>query len=448
MQDHLSGRQFRVLSAEESRAFNERLDTIVVNFGSGWLGGQNQNPLQELWARKDALATYELISLGDALYNLLATNPEWTRNHIKEIKFGNPSNRNGAILELLGLNLFHCRDQRVQGAPKHNPGYDGIVTFGNGSTMLLSVKNHGISWHDANFQREASRIDQQFRFILKSRFINGVEIFARARVYPTRDDWMALRDALELLIIRLATHPGFKADIDTEIVASVRESWTIRIRSTPKKYKPLFPLRLSAGVQISAPYHQNEHKNFWDSIRKDCFNLSKHAANASGKIARALLIRLSSSAVVGLYTKWLGEYFKEYPEEPIEFIFLYQTDVIVDLSLNEIIPTHYLDTVESPRGKSWAHPGPIACVNNLLGRWIEDPPLSVGDLGENTLLVEGEFHRYQNFDVYRWFRTQTEPIEVRSPGTGANIHSVVGEGSEFKLVSLLTPPQHRLALLP
>src|ERR1700757_628921 len=116
MQDHLSGRQFRVLSAKESRAFNERLDTIVVNFGSGWLGGQNQNPLQELWARKDALATYELISLGDALYNLLATNPEWTRNHIKEIKFGNPSNRNGAILALLGLNLFHCRDQRVQGA--------------------------------------------------------------------------------------------------------------------------------------------------------------------------------------------------------------------------------------------------------------------------------------------------------------------------------------------
>ena len=253
MQDHLSGRQFRVLTAEETHAFNERLEAIVVNFGSEWLSEQNQNPVQELWARKDGLATYELISLGDALYNLLAKNPDWTRNHIKEIKFGNPSNRSGAIFELLGLNLFHCSDQRVKAAPKHNPGYDGVVTFGNGSVMLLSIKNHGVSSHEAYFQREASRIDRQFRFILKLRLINGIEIFVRAHVYPSKGDWATLRDALELLVIRLTKHPGFKADIDTEIVASIRESWTIRIRSTPTKYKPLFPLRLSAGVQISVP---------------------------------------------------------------------------------------------------------------------------------------------------------------------------------------------------
>jgi hypothetical protein len=135
MQDHLSGRQFRALAPDEKRALNERLDAIAVNFGSQWLAGRNQHALQELWARKDGLATYELVSFGDALYDLLATNPEWTRNLIREIKLGNPSNRAGAIFELLGLNLFHCGNQRVRAAPKHNPGYDGIVTLGNGSVL-------------------------------------------------------------------------------------------------------------------------------------------------------------------------------------------------------------------------------------------------------------------------------------------------------------------------
>ena len=109
------------------------------------------------------------------------------------------------------------------------------------------------------FQREATRIDRQFRFLLKSQLINGVQLFASANTYPERDDWAALNDALNPLITALTRHSGFKATCDTKVVATVRDSWSIVIRSTPKKYKPLSPLHLSAGIQIVAPYHQNEH---------------------------------------------------------------------------------------------------------------------------------------------------------------------------------------------
>ena len=66
MQDYLSGRYFS-LKGPGTHALNQRLEAIAASFGSQWLAGRDQHPLQELWARKDGLATCELVSSGDAL---------------------------------------------------------------------------------------------------------------------------------------------------------------------------------------------------------------------------------------------------------------------------------------------------------------------------------------------------------------------------------------------
>ena len=79
--------------------------------------------------------------------------------------------------------------------------------------------------------------------------------------------------------------------------------------------------------------------------------MSKHTADAPKGVARALLIRLSRSASMNRYTQWLRDYFDKYSEEPIEFIYLYQADVAVDVEERQSIITHYIEMVESPRGK-------------------------------------------------------------------------------------------------
>ena len=140
-----------------------------------------------------------------------------------------------------------------------------------------------------------------------------------------------MSEALNPLITELTKHSEFAANLDTKVIATVGQRWTTEISSTPRKYKPLSTLRLSAGVQIAAPHHPNERLNFWSGIRQACSNMSKQAGNKPEGVARALLIRLSRSASVRLYLEWLENYFAQYPEEPIEFIFLYQADAAVDV---------------------------------------------------------------------------------------------------------------------
>ena len=343
MQDHLSGRYLSAmgtndgrLSKNAKRSLNERLEAIFANFGAAWLAEREDHPVRELWSRKDGLATCELLCFGDAIYSLSPTNPRWTSAPVEQIKAGNPSNRSGAIFELIGLNLFHCEAQRVTGAAKHNPGYDGTVTFSDGSSMLVSIKNHGMSSYEKLFRREAINIDNRFRLLLESRLDNGVQLFARADAYPSTENWEKLNEALNPLITELTKHPEFAANLDTKVNATIGHRWTIEISSTPRIYKPLSPLRLSAGVKIAAPPHPNERLNFWNSILQACSNMSKQTRNEPAGVARALLIRLSRSASVRLYIEWLGNYFVQYPEEPIDFIFLYQADAAVDVDEHQL----------------------------------------------------------------------------------------------------------------
>jgi hypothetical protein len=63
---------------------------------------------------------------------------------------------------LIGLNLFSAPGQRVVPAPANKPGFDGSVFLDDGSSPMVSIKNHGVSFHETAFLTEAKAIHTDF----------------------------------------------------------------------------------------------------------------------------------------------------------------------------------------------------------------------------------------------------------------------------------------------
>ena len=61
MPDFLANRQNPV-STQRPDELNQRLGAIDRYFGSSWLSEDGDHPLKLLWARRDALATVELLN--------------------------------------------------------------------------------------------------------------------------------------------------------------------------------------------------------------------------------------------------------------------------------------------------------------------------------------------------------------------------------------------------
>ena len=153
MTDHLATRQTAGLGGDHSE-LNAKLDAIARHFDLGWLIADGANPLQLLWRSRDAIATNELLNFGDAVENFEKVDADWLREQVSLIKTGDEGNRAGAIFELLGLNFYLSADNKVVPAPSSNPGYDGVIKLPDQSSLLVSIKNHGMTSYEKFLSKE------------------------------------------------------------------------------------------------------------------------------------------------------------------------------------------------------------------------------------------------------------------------------------------------------
>jgi hypothetical protein len=102
-----------IAGASQAQVDND-IACVAEAFGESWL---NEHPghhkLQNLWQRRDALATIELSALGDSLAELNVAAPEWVEKKIKLIKKDSGTSH-GHLFELIGGALIRRTNDTYQ----------------------------------------------------------------------------------------------------------------------------------------------------------------------------------------------------------------------------------------------------------------------------------------------------------------------------------------------
>jgi hypothetical protein len=193
---------------------------------------------------RDAIATNELLNFGDAVENFEKVDANWLRKHVSVIKAGDEGNRAGAIFELLGLNIFLSAGNRVIPAGSSNPGYDGVVELPDQASLLVSIKNHGMTSYERFFQRNAEDLDEQFTDWLRMHAVSGVELRIQCSGRLDSTEWAKLKEDVNDIL---------KGQLDvTAKKHRPRGAWTIILENIAPKIHPLSTARISSVV-LSLP---------------------------------------------------------------------------------------------------------------------------------------------------------------------------------------------------
>jgi hypothetical protein len=199
MIDYLSDRQ-NPLRNTDTAELNMFFDTLVAAFTKDWLAGGGENPVQVLWARKDDLATIELILLGHAIHRLQHVDPRWVKQRVETIKGKNKNRRQGDLFELLALSLFDGDGVRVKPTREGNPGYDGTVFLPGNVAIQVSLKSYGLSTHQHDFNKQSASIEADLIAGLAQRGITAVQCCAVATAYPGQHEWSLLTNNLGAIL--------------------------------------------------------------------------------------------------------------------------------------------------------------------------------------------------------------------------------------------------------
>jgi hypothetical protein len=434
IQDHLSNRQNGLPEASRTE-LNSRLAAVAKCFGADWLVRNDGNPVQVLWSRKDAQSTNELLLLGDAIVNFAAADTAWVTRQINDIKTADAGTRAGALFELLGLNLFRGPGQRVLPAHANNPGYDASIVFDDGSALMLSIKNHGISSKEAEFRAKAEQAKDAFVAACEAQRRRAFVRIAATK-YPGEADWERLRDDIPNIV---SAKPPVSENF-----------WSGSVHDIPAEFQPLSPTRVSYLFQIAAAYHPNEQKNFFENIRKGIANLEKHQPSVPAEVCRTLLLRLSASASIADCIEWAKWYLGENPNTAVELILLYQAvPAVLNLARDISGITHCVIPVPGPRFQAWhsADRRRRFVMRTLIGTVIAKPTRMVLTSGQGDQVpIEGMYF-YERGEIYRFCPAGPAPVSARisRPSPGVLIHADIGG---LGAVQMIAPPNPELLLLP
>jgi len=345
MTDYFTDRQTAGLGTDQVE-LNAKLDAIARYFDLDWLTADGANPLQLLWKSRDAIATNELLNFGDAVENFERVDADWLRERVSLIKTGDEGNRAGAIFELLGLNTYLSAGNKVVPSASSNPGYDGVVELPDQSSLLISIKNHGMTSYERFFHKNAKELDDQFTGWLKQHARSGVELRILCQGRLDAMQWVKLKqDVKDILNGQLdGTAPKHR----------VRGAWNIVLQNIAPEFQPLSTTRISSVVFICARAHKNEQDKFIGDLRKGCSNLVKHTKDQPDTACPVLFVRLCANASLSNCAEWARDYFAQFPTERVGLILLYHAAVVTSQSSTSI--AHYILPIQGPQFEAWAHP--------------------------------------------------------------------------------------------
>lgn len=296
--DFLSRRQ-NVVKGDHAE-LNAKFAAIANAFGEGWLRNVGNHPLQRLWQRIDALATNELLNFGDAVERFKEESPVWLKSQIAHMKYGDHGQVAGALFEVLALNLFSRDSCKVIPAQSANPGFDGTLLLKDGSRVIVSVKNHGLSEPEHRFLALAKKADVEFQSHARASGVVDPEIRIGAHKYLSAAEWKSLDVDIRKCI----------GDIESGVQGGTRDwPYTITLKTLTWPLGQKSSLERSSSFLMLSPMAQNEQVNFEDAIRRGCKNFVQQTVGETGDVCRMIVIRLSNSASVARCCEWAKWYF-------------------------------------------------------------------------------------------------------------------------------------------
>jgi hypothetical protein len=444
--DYLGGRQNALKEIPVSE-LNAMLSAVVEAFGEDWLKAKGNNPVQILWNRRDALATNELLLLGNAIRVLRQSHPKWVKRQVGFIIKAEVNNRRGALFELLALSLF---EGTVTPSVGSNPGYDGTVRLPAGGSIQVSIKSHGLSPHQQNFKKKCEDIERFIAAGLEQRHINRLTILLGASQFvDSQTEYSKLKRAIPNVLddIRGMPEPYFK------VYGISGTPWTISVASFPKDCGPLSTNHISYTFIAICPYHRNERKRLFDKLDEACSNFKK-AGNLPDKFTRLIFIDIPESASITLCKEWVEQYFSENSSTTVGAILLYQPTVAsaMDGSTSQI--KHCVNIILGPEYGKWAALWPrgqaLLEMAVLVGSVSFSPaPLMITN-GKKQIPIDGQYiyQQGQHFVLSEVKGDGTIVGRVENIASGISVHcvmSIPGQAGELLLKGVFPP--HRELLL-
>jgi hypothetical protein len=338
---------------------NRRLQAIVKYFAEIWLSKEGDHPIQRLWLRRDALATNQLVILGDAVLFGDAMDAKWVARQTSTIKTESPNNRRGALFELIAANLI--RGPTISATRKDFPGFDLAGNYSDGSRILISLKSYGTSSHEKFFRDQGEVLERAFVGYLTTVGVKGLCLRAWAQSYPSAADWRELHQAIPTL---LAENP-----VQRNVVIPVG-TWAVAFVDCPSEVQPIASRYLSYQLFLMAPFHENESKNLTDKLEDAAANARKHAKADGGVTAHSVLVRIPETIALTALASWANEYVNEHPKGPIDAVVLYQPTVAETPAGENVIDHGFFDcaTPEFLEFEKAGHPLQFSALIGIVSR--------------------------------------------------------------------------------
>lgn len=299
------------------------IQAVEEAFDVRWLDQEGTHRIQSVWARRDPLASAELVCFGDALRNVKNFAPDWLKKTVRRIK-KTPADAHGLIAEILTFGQLSVPDGSIELAADSEAGFDAIAHHGNGWRHFISVKNHDISDKEKRFHQAGRRIRRAWQDRIRlERRSGGVVVISQVPLEAHHE--AAIIDLLKSEQTSYGTRLLFNE--------AIYVSW-----GGPYDHiQPLSKARLSDHVVIIAAQPTSEQDRFKTGLRKAIQQIEKHVP-AEPATCRIIHMRVHKSADIDLLEN-LTEEITTRQGSAVDFVLLLQPSVIHDAAKTQILHT-------------------------------------------------------------------------------------------------------------
>lgn len=438
MQDHTT-RPRPVYHLGNPERAAEMIRVVGEAFDVRWLSQEGTHRIKSVWARRDPLASSELVCFGNALVRVRDLAPEWLKKTVRRIK-KTPADAHGLISEILTFGQLSIPDGSLELAVDSQRGFDAIAHHGNGWKHFISVKNHDISDKEKQFHQAGRRIRKAWQNRIRlERRSGGVVVISQV-------PFEAHHEAAIIELLRSEPAP-----IGTRLLfdGAIYVSW-----GGPYDHiQPLSSTHLSDHIVVVAAQPTSEQDRFKNGLRKAIQQIEKHTPNETNT-CRIVHMRVHESADLGLLEALANE-LAEREDYAVDGVLLLQPSVLHDAATSQILHTVKMGGagrkfIQFAQSRAGSHTTPYTYQFGVGA--LSDKPSQIqlrAPLGSGITLHPHSYV-FQQGDYYVDATPSKDGAlegDISTPAPGIAIHSIVRiQGGEF-VVQPLSPESNLLYLL-